>query len=367
MSVKNNRLKVGISVGDPNGIGVEVILKTLQNKEILEFFTPVIFASTKLLSYQKNVFGLNSMYFQGVFNPEEAIPGKINVVNLWKDNVTIEFGKSTEESTRMAKTSLIAAVEALERGAVDILVTAPINKEAIQSKDFNFPGHTEYLESKTRGKALMLLENEGLRIAIATQNIPLAEVAQKLSKELIKKQIKALNNTLMQDFCIEKPKIAVLGLNPHAGDHGLLGKEELEIIEPAIRESFEKGILAFGPYSADSFFIPAIYSAFDGVLAMYHDQGLIPFKTLAYEYGVNFTAGLPFIRTAPNHGTAYSIAGQGIAHSGSFKQAIFDAIKIYKNRCEYLNLKENALQKAKIEGIDVMVDEDLPLDDDTEI
>ncbi len=365
MSVKNKKLKIGISVGDPNGIGVEVILKTLQNKEILEFFTPVIFASTKLMSYQKNIFGLNSMYFQGIFKPEEAISNKINVVNLWKDNVNIEFGKPTEEASRMAKSSLEAAVEALEKGLVDVLVTAPINKEAIQTQDFKFPGHTEYLENRLGGKALMLLENDGLRIAITTQNIPLAEVPGKLSKELIKKQIKALNNTLIQDFCIEKPKIAVLGLNPHAGDHGFLGKEEIEIIEPAIRECFDKGILAFGPYSADSFFTPVSYSSFDGVLTMYHDQGLIPFNALAHEYGVNFTAGLPFIRTAPNHGTAYAIAGQGIAHAGSFEQAIFDAIKIYKNREEYISLKANALQKTKIEGIDV--DEDLPLEDETEL
>lgn len=361
--MKNNKLKVGISVGDPNGIGVEVILKTFQKKEILEFFTPIIFASTKLLSYQKNIFNINNIYFQGIFKPEEAIPGKINVVNLWKDNVSIEFGKPTKEGMNMARTSLIAAVEALENNLIDVLVTCPINKEAIQSSDFQFPGHTEYLEHKLGGKAIMLLENEDLRIAIATHNIALSEVNKKLSKELIKKQIIALNHTLIQDFCIEKPKIAVLGLNPHAGDHGFLGKEEQQIIEPAIKESFNRGILAFGPYSADSFFIPYIYSSFDGILAMYHDQGIIPFKTLAYENGVSYTAGLPFIRTAPNHGTAYSIAGKGIAHAGSFEKAIFDAIKIYKNRSEYIDLKSNALQKIKIEGIDSTIDEDLPTED----
>ncbi|MDR2121734.1 MAG: 4-hydroxythreonine-4-phosphate dehydrogenase PdxA [Flavobacteriaceae bacterium] len=364
--MKNSKLKVGISIGDPNGIGVEVILKTLQNKEILEFFTPVIFASTKLMSHQKNVFGLNSVYFQGIFKPEEAIHGKINVVNLWKDNVNVDFGKSTEESARIAKISLVAAVDALKQGTVDVLVTAPLNKETLQTQDFNFSGHAEYLENKLGGKALTLLENEGLRIAIATHNIPLLEVPKKLTKELIRKQIKALNTTLIQDFCIERPKIAVLGLNPHAGDHSLPGKEEIEIIEPAIKDCFEKGILAFGTYSADSFFASSLYSSFDGVLAMYHDQGLIPFKTPAYEYGVNFTGGLPFIRTAPNHGTAYSIAGQGIAQEKSFEQAIFDAVKIYKTRQEYLELKANALQKTKIEGIDVTVDEDLPLEAENE-
>lgn len=358
--MKNNKLKVGISIGDPNGIGVEVILKTFQNKEILEFFTPVIFASTKLLSYQKNVFKINTIYFQGIFKPEEAIPGKINVVNLWKDNVNIEFGKPTEEGMNMARTSLFAAAEALKNGFIDVLVTCPVNREAIQSPDFQFPGQTEYLEHKLGGKAVTLLENEGLRIATATHNIALSEVHSSLSKELIKKQIKALNHILIQDFCIEIPKIAVLGLNPQLEDHGSLGKEEQQIIEPAIKESFDRGILAFGPYFADSFFVPSIYSSFDVILAMYHDQGIIPFKALTYDYGVSFTAGLPFVITAPNHGTAYSIAGKGIARAASFEQAIFDAIKIYKSRTEYIELKSNALQKVKIEGIDITIDEDLP-------
>lgn len=360
MSVKNHKLKIGISIGDPNGIGIEVILKTLQNKEILDFFTPVIFASTKLLSYQKNIFGLNTIYFQGIFKAEEAVPGKINVVNLWKDNVSINFGFSTNESIKISKASLLAAVDAWKQGWVDVLVTAPLNWEAMQTQGYNFFNHTEFLENILKEKAYLLLENSELRIAFATYNTPISKVPETLNKELIKKQIKALHTTLIQDFCIEKPKIAVLGLNPHAGENGLLGKEEISCIEPAIRESFDRGILSFGPYSADSFFSPNIYSSFDGILAMYHDQGLIPFKTLAYEYGVNFTAGLSVVHTAPNHGTVYSIAGKGIADAKSFKQAIFDAIKIYKTRNEYVNLKSNTLQKTKIEGIDVTIDEDLP-------
>ncbi|QII72653.1 4-hydroxythreonine-4-phosphate dehydrogenase PdxA [Apibacter sp. B2966] len=360
MSVKNNKLKIGISIGDPNGIGIEVILKTLQNKEILDFFTPVIFASTKLLSYQKNIFGLNSIYFQGIFKAEEAIPGKINVVNLWKENVSISFGNSTEESAKIAKNSLLAAVDALKQGSVDVLVTAPLNWESMQTQGLNFLNHTEYLENTLKEKAHLLLENNDLRIAFATFNTPISKVSELLSKELIKKQIKALHTTLIQDFCIEKPKIAVLGLNPHAGENGLLGREEINCIEPAVKESFDRGILSFGPYSADSFFSPSIYTSFDGILAMYHDQGLIPFKTLAYEYGVNFTGGLSVVHTEPNHGAAYSIAGQGIADAKSFEQAIFDAIKIYKTRREYVKLKSNALQKTKIEGIDITVDEDLP-------
>lgn len=360
MSVKNNKLKVGISIGDPNGIGIEVILKTLQNKEILDFFTPIIFASTKLISHQKNIFGLNSIYFQGIFKPEEAIPGKINVVNLWKDNISVQFGSPTNESTKIAKASLLAALNALKQDAIDVLVTAPINREAMQTQGFNYFGHTDFLENQLGEKSLLLLKNNDLKIAFATFNLPISKVPEMLSKELIKKQIKALDTTLIQDFCIERPKIAVLGLNPHAGDHGLLGNEELNYIEPAIKESFDRGILAFGPYSADSFFTPTVYSSFDAILAMYHDQGLIPFKTLSYEYGVNYTGGLSVIHTEPNHGTAYSIAGQGIADPKSFEQAIFDAIKIYKTRNEYIDLKSNMLQKAKIEGIDISVDEDLP-------
>ncbi len=358
--MKNNRIKVGISVGDPNGIGVEVILKALQNKEILDFFTPVIFGSTKLMSYQKNIFGLNSMHFQGIFKPEEAIHGKINVVNLWKENVTIEFGQPTAEGAQMAQSSLNAALESLQKGSIDVLVTAPVNKEVMQTEEYKFPGHTEFLSDALGGKALMLLENENLRIALATHDLPLSEVAPKLNKEVLKKQIKSLNTTLVQDFCIERPKIAVLGLNPHAGDNGLLGKEEITIIQPAIKESFDRGILAFGPYSADSFFSEVQYTAFDAILAMYHDQGIIPFNTITAEYGVKFTSGLSFIRTAPSHGTEYSIAGQNVAQPKSFEQAIFEAISIYKNRKEYIKLKANALQKTKIEGIDI--DEDLPLD-----
>ncbi|MDR3272826.1 MAG: 4-hydroxythreonine-4-phosphate dehydrogenase PdxA [Flavobacteriaceae bacterium] len=361
MNTKNRKIKVGISVGDPNGIGVEIILKTFCNKEILEFFTPVIFASTKLMSYQKNIFGFNSLYFQGVFKPEEAVSNKINVVNLWKENVSIEFGVSTSESAFMGRSSLLAAVEALAAGKIDVLVMSPINSDSLQSGDFPYSGVTQFLEKRFEGKALTLLKGGDLKIALTTQHLPLSEVSNKLSGKLIKNKIRDLNNTLIRDFCIEKPKIAVLGLNPHAGDHGLTGREEIEIIEPVIKECFDEGILAFGAYPADSFFVPKIYTNFDGILAMYHDQGLIPFKTLAFETGVNFTANLPVIITTPDHGIGYSIAGKGIADEFSFKQAIFEAIEIYKNRNEYNELKANALGKVKMDA-NVSIDEDLPLD-----
>lgn len=360
----NKRIKVGISIGDPNGIGVEVILKALQNKEILDFFTPIIFGSTKLMSYQKNVFDLNHLYFQGIFKASESLKGKINVVNLWKDNINIDFGKPTEESSEMARSSLMAATTALKNKEIDVLVTAPINKDAMQNEDFKFPGHTEFLEHHLGGNSLMLLENESLRVALVTQHIPISEVSKNISKKLIIQKAQLLHETLIKDFQISKPKIAVLALNPHAGDNGLLGTEEIEIISPAIKQLFEnQNILAFGPFSADSFFTPNNLKEYDAVLAMYHDQGLIPFKTLAFENGVNFTAGLPFVRTSPDHGTGYSIAGQGIADETSFKQAIFDAIDIFETREEYLNLKKNALGKINID-IDTTIDEDLPLEEE---
>ncbi|SDE64923.1 4-hydroxythreonine-4-phosphate dehydrogenase PdxA [Riemerella columbipharyngis] len=360
MSTKHHyKVRVGISVGDFNGIGPEIILKSLKDKSITDFFTPIIFGSGKLLSYQKNIFKLQ-MNFNYISKATEATAGKINVVNLWKDNVAVELGTPTEESTRMAKDSLEAAVEALKNGEVDILVTAPINKDEMMKYGFKHTGHTGYLEEKFGKRGLMFLVTDSLKVAVSTHHIPLAEVASSISKDKIKSQLKLLNACLKEDFCIEKPKIAVLGLNPHAGDGGTIGKEEIEIISPAIKESFDEGIMAFGPYPADSFFQPDKYKAFDAVLAMYHDQGLAPFKTIAYEDGVNYTAGLPFVRTSPDHGTAYDIAGKNMADEQSFEEAIFTGIKIFQNRKEYQELVKNKLvikdKRYNADGID----EDLP-------
>lgn len=360
MSKFSNKIKVGFSIGDPNGIGIEIILKALDNKNILELFTPIIFASTKLLTHQKNLFNKKQLFLQGIFKEEDAIDGKINVLNLWKDYAGLEFGKPTEEGSKLARESLIRATESLKNEKIDVLVTAPINKEAMQHETFNFPGHTEFLEHHLDGKSLMLLTCDFLNVALVTQHIPLQEVSKKISKNLIIEKALQLNTTLIQDFGIRKPKIAVLGLNPHSGDNGLLGKEEQEIIEPAIRELFNrKNILAFGPFPADSFFHQEQMSKFDGVLAMYHDQGLIPFKTLAFEEGVNFTAGLSKIRTSPDHGVAYDIAGKGIADESSLRFAIYKAIDVFKKRQEFQELTSNPLEKFS-EKVISNVDEDLP-------
>lgn len=346
MSSKQHKIKVGISIGDYNGIGPEIIMKSLKDKAITDFFTPIIFGSGKLFTYQKNIFKLQHN-FNYITEVAQAVPDKINMVNLWKDNVNVDLGKPTEESTKMAIDSLEAATTALMNGEIDVLVTAPINKEEMLKYGFQHAGHTGYLEEKFGKKGLMFLVTDDLKVAVSTHHIPVSEVAANISKEKIKKQIKLLNQCLVEDFCIERPKIAVLGLNPHAGDGGTIGNEEIEIIEPAIRELFDNGILAFGPYPADSYFQPNKYRNYDAVLAMYHDQGLAPFKTLAYEEGVNYTAGLPFIRTSPDHGVAYDIAGKNIADEQSFSEAIFMAIKIFKNRQEYNDLMTNRMQPRR--------------------
>ena len=358
MHPKNHKVRVGISIGDFNGIGPEIIMKSLKDKAITDFFTPVIFGSGKLFTYQKNIFKLN-LNFNYITEASQAQGGKLNMVNLVKENSNVELGTPTEESTKMAIDSLEAATEALLKGEIDVLVTAPINKDEMMKQGFKHAGHTGYFEEKFNKKGLMFLVTEDLKVAVSTHHIPISKVAESISKEKIKKQIKILQQTLIEDFSISKPKIAVLGLNPHAGDGGVIGNEEIEIIAPAIRELSDNGVLAFGPFPADSFFQPEKYKSFDAVLAMYHDQGLAPFKTIAYEEGVNYTAGLPFIRTSPDHGTAYDIAGKNVADEQSFTEAIFTAIKIFKHRTDYHDLMENRLRPRKM-AVDNGIDEDLP-------
>ncbi|KUJ50490.1 MULTISPECIES: 4-hydroxythreonine-4-phosphate dehydrogenase PdxA [unclassified Chryseobacterium] len=360
MSPKNHKVRVGISIGDFNGIGPEIIMKSLKDKTITDFFTPIIFGSGKLFTYQKNIFKLN-LNFNYITETSQAQNGKLNMLNLVKDNSNVELGKPSEESTKMAIDSLEAATEALMKGEIDVLVTAPINKDEMMKMGFKHAGHTGYFEEKFNKKGLMFLVTDGLKVAVSTHHIPISQVAENISKEKIKKQIKALNQTLIEDFSISKPKIAVLGLNPHSGDGGVIGNEEIEIISPAIKELSDQGILAFGPFPADSFFQPSKYQSFDAVLAMYHDQGLAPFKTLAYEEGVNYTAGLPFIRTSPDHGVAYDIAGKNIADEQSFMEAIFMAIKIFKNRSDYKEMMANRLQPRRMPS-DNGIDEDLPVE-----
>ncbi len=360
MSPKNHKVRVGISIGDFNGIGPEIIMKSLKDKTITDFFTPIIFGSGKLFTYQKNIFKLN-LNFNYITEASQAQNGKLNMLNLVKDNSNVELGKPSEESTKMAIDSLEAATEALMKGEIDVLVTAPINKDEMVKMGFKHAGHTGYFEEKFNKKGLMFLVTDDLKVAVSTHHIPISQVAENISKEKIKKQIRALHQTLIEDFSISKPKIAVLGLNPHSGDGGVIGNEEIEIISPAIKELSDQGILAFGPFPADSFFQPNKYRSFDAVLAMYHDQGLAPFKTLAYEEGVNYTAGLPFIRTSPDHGVAYDIAGKNIADEQSFMEAIFTAIKIFKNRCDYKELMSNRLQPRRMPS-DNGIDEDLPVE-----
>ncbi len=358
MSAKSEKIKVGISVGDFNGISPEIIIKALKDKATTDFFTPIIFASGKLFSFQKNIFKIQQTY-NYITEASYAKDGVINMVNLTKDPSNVELGIPTEESTQMAIDSLEAATTALMNGDIDVLVTAPINKEEMMKMGFKHAGHTGYLEEKFGKSGLMLLVADNLKVAVSTHHIPISEVAQSITKEKIKKQIKLLNQTLIEDFNISKPKIAVLGLNPHSGDGGAIGKEEIEIIEPAIQELFESGIMTFGPFPADSYFQPEKYKNYDAVLAMYHDQGLAPFKTLAYAEGVNYTAGLPYIRTSPDHGVAYDIAGKDIADEQSFTEAIFTAIKIFKNRTEYHDLMSNRMQ-TRSRRDDNGKDEDLP-------
>ena len=343
----SREIRVGISIGDLNGIGCEVILKTFEDIRMLDFCTPVIFASNKTISHQKNALGITINY-NGVQDASKAIDGKINVVNVWKETPNIEFGKETQEGGAYAIKSLRAAVKALIEDKIDVLVTAPINKKNIQAEDFKFPGHTDYLAQALEGESLMFMVTEDLKVGLLTDHIAVKEVPNAINPILIRTKVRIIEKSLQMDFGIRRPKIALLGINPHSGDHGVIGKEDEEIMKPVIKEMSEAGHLVFGPYSADSFFGSDAYKKFDAVLAAYHDQGLIPFKTLSFGNGVTFTAGLSKVRTSPDHGTAYEIAGKGVADHNSFKEAVFKAIHIFKNRQEYLELTESPLQKQKI-------------------
>ena len=343
MNKKAENIIVGISVGDLNGIGSEVVLKTFEDSRMLELCTPVIFANVKILSFAKKSLDAG-MQLHGIDNLDQIITGKINVLNVWKESVNIEYGKNDENVGKYAIKSFVAATKALKEGLVDVLVTAPINKYNIQAEDFKFPGHTDYLNQELEGDALMFMVQDNLRVGLITDHVPVNEVASHLTEALIKKKIETIKKSLIQDFSINKPKIAVLGLNPHAGDGGVIGKEDDEIIKPVIKKMFESGTLVFGPFPADGFFGSNQYEKYDAVIATYHDQGLIPFKTLSFGNGVNYTAGLNKIRTSPDHGTAYDIAGKGIADHNSFKEAVYSAIDIYHSRNEYQIISQNPLK-----------------------
>ncbi len=344
---ESRKIRVGISIGDLNGIGCEIILKTFEDARMLDFCTPVIFASNKTITFQKNALGI-TLNYNGVPDADKALEGKVNVVNVWKETPKIEFGKETKQGGDYAIRSLRAAVKALQEDKVDVLVTAPINKKNIQAKDFKFPGHTDYLAQEFGGESLMFMITDDLKVGLLTDHIPVKEVPEAIGPDLIRNKIRIIEKSLQMDFAIPRPKIALLGINPHSGDHGVIGKEDEEVMKPVIKELKEKGHLVFGPYSADSFFGSDGYKKFDAILAAYHDQGLIPFKTLSFGNGVNYTAGLSKVRTSPDHGTAYEIAGKGEADNNSFKEALFKAIQIFRNREEYAQLTENPLQKQKV-------------------
>lgn len=344
-------IKLGITIGDLNGVGLEIILKTLGNEQIFQYCTPVIYGSSKVVSYHKNIIDFGDFSFNGIRQGDTLRTDRINVVNCWSENVNITLGKATEASGMYAIRALEAAVDDLKKSHVDALVTAPINKQAMKLANFPYPGHTEFFtQAFQSGESLMLMVNDGFRIGLVTNHLPIKEVAAEITRERIASKLNILNETLRVDFGIERPTIAVLGLNPHAGDGGVIGSEEEKLIRPVVIEAKKNGIMAMGPFPADGFFGSGQFRKFDGILAMYHDQALIPFKTLSFGNGVNFTAGLPYIRTSPDHGTAYDIAGKNEADPSSFRQALFLAIDIVRRRNEYLELHSDPITtKAKLD------------------
>ena len=344
---KEEKIKVGISIGDLNGIGGEIVLKTLEDSRILDLCTPIIFASSKTLSFLKDHFKIE-LNFNTIQEAEQAIHGKINVVNLWKEAVDINFGIEDFNIGNYAIKSFTEATQELIKGRIDLLVTAPINKHSIQSDTFKFPGHTDYLNSELDGNSLMFMVTESLKVGLLTDHVPVKDITSKITQELIVSKINTIHETLKIDFAIRRPKIAVLGINPHTGDNGVIGTEDDTVLRPTLSMLRDSGKLVYGPYAADSFFGSKNYKSFDAVVATYHDQGLIPFKTLSFGEGVNFTAGLSRVRTSPDHGTAYEIAGQGVADHSSFAEALFTGISIVNNRASYEKLSANPLKKQTI-------------------
>lgn len=347
----DKKIKVGITQGDFNGIGLEVALKAVADDMITELFTPVIFADSRLIRLAANNMNIELPEIKFIEKPSDARHGVINVVDLKLSDTTLQAGHATHESGTGALASIDAALKAITDSTIDVLVTAPVSKEACASVNPDFSGHTEYLNNYVGDdhRAQMILFDEKMRVALVTTHVPVSQIAAKISEEEVYSAIKGLASTLKRDFTISVPKIAVLSLNPHVGDGGMLGTEEKDVIVPAIEQCREEGIQVFGPYAADGFFGKGAYMKFDAVLAMYHDQGLAPFKALASEYGVNYSAGLPFVRTSPDHGTAYDIAWRGIADPRSMREAIYKAIDIFRNRSLYDNAAANPLQKHSID------------------
>ncbi len=351
--MENKKIRVGITHGDINGIGYEVILKTFSNPSMLELCTPIIYGSPKVATYHRKSMDIQTS-FSIINTINEFQDDRVNVLNCVEDDIKVDLGLPTIEAGKAALDSLERALEDYNNGMIDVLVTAPINKKTIQSETFSFPGHTEYIENRVGdgNKALMILLKDDFRIALVTGHIPVSQISTTITKDLIKEKAEIFYKSLKVDFGIDSPRIAVFSLNPHAGDEGLIGNEEREVIMPAIKELVTEGIQCFGPYPADGFMGSGNFSHFDGILAMYHDQGLAPFKALAMDEGVNYTAGLPIVRTSPAHGTAYDIAGQGIASEDSFRQAIYTALDIFRSREIESEISARPLRKQYYERRD---------------
>ncbi|MBA3648759.1 MAG: 4-hydroxythreonine-4-phosphate dehydrogenase PdxA [Chitinophagales bacterium] len=340
---------IGISVGDINGIGIEVFIKTFTDTRMMEWCTPVVYGSSRVIAQHRKNLNLGSFNFNVASGIDRLQANTVNIITVWEDDPNVQFGAINENGGKYAFLSLQAAVKDLKEGKIDALVTAPVNKKNIQSENFPFTGHTGYLvqQSGETDHIMMLCSNE-MRVGLLTEHIGLSDVYKYITRESILKKLATIQGSLIRDFGIDKPKIAVLGLNPHAGDDGIIGREEIDIIKPAIAEAISTNMLAFGPYSADGFFGSGNYKKFDAILAMYHDQGLIPFKALYFDSGVNYTAGLPFVRTSPDHGTGFDIAGKNVAHEESFRHAVFLAIDILRNREGYAERTSNPLKKIEI-------------------
>ena len=350
-----DKVKVGITLGDINGIGLEVTLKALSDERILNQCTPIIYGNTKIVAYHKKVIGQHDLNFQSTGDANNVNQYKINVVNCWQDDVNIQLGQLTVEGGKYAYIALDRAVRDLKEGVIDVLVTAPINKKAMHLADFPHLGHTEYLGAQFDAPStLMLMVDDHYKVALVTTHVPLREVPDLITKERVSEKLNILLHTLQRDFDIQKPHVAILGLNPHAGDDGTMGMEEDEVLIPLIKEMKDAGHHVSGPYSADGFFGSQSQDKFDAVLAMYHDQGLIPFKSKAFHSGVNVTAGLPVVRTSPDHGTAYEIAGKSIADPTSMRNSIYLAIDIYRNRKEYDMDRENVMRKNPKSSEDII-------------
>ena len=351
--MEERKIRVGITHGDINGVGYEVILKAFSDPTMLELCTPIIYGSPKVAAYHRKAMDIQTT-FSIVNSRADIQDGRVNILNCTEDELKVELTKPTAEAGKAALSALEKALQDYREGVFDVLVTAPINKHTIQSDTFHFPGHTEYIEERVgKGeKALMILLKDDFRVALVTGHIPVSEISRTLTKELIMEKMAIFHRSLKQDFGIDSPRIAVLSLNPHAGDEGLIGTEEQTVIIPAMQEMMAKGVLCFGPYPADGFMGSGNYAHFDGILAMYHDQGLTPFKALAMDEGVNFTAGLPIVRTSPAHGTAYDIAGQGIASEDSFRQAIYVALDVFRNRQIEREINARPLRKQYYEKRD---------------